>query len=165
MSDFTIRALADSDIPALVVINDAAYPAVPVTPEDEFRGLVAFSTLALVAERDKAPVGFVLAMPPGLGYASENYRWFSERSGDFLYIDRIVLAPEARGSGAGRALYARVFDAARAAHASEVTCEVNVEPVNPSSLAFHAALGFHEVGRQATKGGEIVVAMQAAPVG
>lgn len=164
MPDLHIRPLEDSDVPALVVLNDAAYPAVPVTPEGEFRELVGHSSLALVAERGGEPVGFVLAMEPGRSYASENYVWFSERSNDFFYVDRIVLGEQARGSGLGRALYARVFEAARARGASEVTCEVNVKPENPVSLAFHAAMGFSEVGRQATKGGEIVVALQAAPV-
>lgn len=164
MPDFVIRELAAADIPALVAINDAAYPAVPITPEAEFADLVGLTSLALIAEREGQPLGFVLVMEPGRDYASENYRFFSERSTDFFYIDRIVLAPDARGRGVGRALYARVFDAARELGASEVTCEVNVEPINPVSLAFHAALGFTEVGRQATKGGEIVVAMQAAKV-
>lgn len=164
MQEFEIRPLADADIPALVLINDAAYPAVPITPESEFAELAAMSSLALVAERDGVPQGFVLAMDPGLEYSSENYRWFSERSGSFLYVDRIVLGAQARGSGLGRALYGRVFSAARERGAAEVTCEVNIEPVNPISLAFHAALGFVEVGRQATKGGAVVVAMHAAPI-
>lgn len=162
--DALIRPLAAADIPALVAINDAAYPAVPITSVAEFTELVANSALTLVAEVDGEPVGFVLAMEPGLDYASENYRWFSARSNDFFYIDRIVLSEHAAGKGLGRELYGRVFEAARARGASEVTCEVNVEPPNPRSLAFHAALGFTEVGRQGTKGGAIVVALQAAPL-
>ena len=163
MPETVIREIASADIPALVRINDDAYPAVPVTPLLEFAELVALSTIALVAERDGEPIGFLLAMNPGLDYASENYRFFSERSQDFLYIDRIVLAPEARGAGLGSELYGRIFAAASQRGASEVTCEVNVEPPNPASLAFHAALGFTEVSRQATKGGSVVVALLAAP--
>lgn len=164
MPDFRIRPLVVSDIPSLVTINDAAYPAVPITPRSDFADLVAHTGLGLVAERDGEPVGFLLALEPGRDYASENYRFFSERSNDFLYIDRIVLAPAARGAGLGRRLYDRVFDAARELGASEVTCEVNLEPPNPESLAFHAALGFTEVARQSTKGGAVVVALLAAPV-
>lgn len=163
MPEIVIREIASADIPALVEINDDAYPAVPVTPLREFAELVALCTIALVAERDGEPVGFLLAMNPGLDYASENYRFFSERSNDFLYIDRIVLAPQARGAGLGSELYGRIFAAAAQRGASEVTCEVNVEPPNPASLAFHAALGFTEVARQPTKGGSVVVALLAAP--
>jgi uncharacterized protein len=163
MSEFVIREIAAADIPALVRINDEASPAVPVTPLVEFAELVALSTIALVAERDETPVGFLLALDPGLDYASENYRFFSDRSRDFLYVDRIVLAPEARGAGLGSELYGRIFAAAARRGASEVTCEVNVAPPNPASLAFHAALGFSEIARQPTKGGTVVVALLAAP--
>jgi len=162
--DFRIRPLTPADILPLVGINDAAYPAVPITSAQEFSELVSHAELALVAERDGEPVGFLIALAPGRDYASENYRFFSARSDDFLYIDRIVLAPAARGAGLGRELYGRVFEAARAAGASEVTCEVNVEPPNPESLAFHAALGFGEVARQSTKGGNVVVTLLAAAV-
>ncbi|WP_168200435.1 GNAT family N-acetyltransferase [Protaetiibacter larvae] len=164
MPAVVIRPLERSEIPALVAINDAAYPAVPITPIAEFAELVDHSELALVAERGGEPIGFLLAMAPGRDYASENYRYFSDRSEDFLYIDRIVLAEGARGTGVGRALYAHVFEAARARGASEVTCEVNVQPPNPGSLAFHATLGFRELGRQSTKGGAFVVALLAAEV-
>jgi len=164
VSDALVRPLTPTDVPALVAINDDAHPAVPITSAQEFEALVAHADLALVAERDGEQVGFLLALRPGRDYESENYRFFSARSNDFLYVDRIVLAPAARGAGLGRELYGRVFDAARAAGASEVTCEVNVEPPNPESLAFHAALGFTEVARQSTKGGAVVVALLAAPV-
>ena len=49
--------------------------------------------------------------------------------------------------GLARALYADAFAAARAAGAPVVCCEVNVDPPNPGSDAFHAALDFVEVGR------------------
>ncbi|MCS0500550.1 GNAT family N-acetyltransferase [Protaetiibacter mangrovi] len=164
MSEILIRPYAPDDLAPLVAINDAAYPAVPITPADEFAALVAHSALVLVAERDGAAVGFLLAMTPGLDYASENYRWFSARGDDFLYVDRIVLGSDARGLGAGRRLYQRVFEEARARGAAEVTCEVNVQPPNPESLAFHARLGFHELAQQPTKGGEVVVALLARPL-
>ena len=161
-SAIDIRPLREGDLESLVAVNDGAYPAVPITPLDEFAALVRMGALVLVVD-DGEPAGFLLTMAPGLDYASENYRFFSERSNDFLYIDRIVLAPEARGAGLGSELYGRIFAAATQRGASEVTCEVNVEPPNPASLAFHAALGFAEVARQSTKGGSVVVALLAAP--
>ncbi len=109
-------------------------------------------------------LGFVVTLAPGADYQSENYTWFQSRSHDFLYVDRIVVSEGARDKGVGRLLYTAVFDEARALGAAEVFCEVNLEPPNPGSLRFHYRLGFEEVGQQATKGGEVLVSLLAAPV-
>jgi predicted GNAT superfamily acetyltransferase len=163
-----LRPYRAADLGTLVDVNDGAYPAVPITPAAELAELVQMSTVKVVVEADGIPVGFVLGMPPGLSYDSENYVFFSERAAelgrDFVYVDRIVLAPALRSRGLGPRLYAAVFEEARRVGAPEVLCEVNVEPPNPGSLAFHTRLGFVEVGRQETHGGENVVALLAAPV-
>ena len=57
-----------------------------------------------------------------------------------------------------------MLDRARALGLGEVTCEVNLEPPNPASLAFHARLGFRQVGEQVTKGGSVRVALLARAV-
>lgn len=158
-----LRPYTTADLDALVAINDGASPAVPITPAADLAELIAMSRLTVVAD-DGEPAGFVVALAPGQAYASENYTWFSARSTDFLYVDRIVLAPRLQGQGVGPRLYAEVEDAARADGAREITCEVNVRPPNPGSLAFHARLGFREVGRQQTKGGTTEVALLAMPV-
>lgn len=161
----TLRPYAPADLADVVAVNDGAYPAVPITPPDELAELIAMSRLTLVAQDDDGLAGFVIALAPGLAYASENYRFFSARSAAFLYVDRIVLAPRLQGQGVGPRLYAAVEQAALDDGASEITCEVNIRPANPGSLAFHARLGFVEVGRQTTKGGEVEVALLAKPVG
>ena len=158
-----LRRLRDDDLEALVAINDGAYPAVPITPVDEFAELLRMGDFVLVVD-DGSPAGFLLTMSPGLDYASENYRWFSARSSAFLYIDRIVLAPRVQGLGLGRRLYEAAFEAARDRGASELFAEVNLEPPNPGSLAFHARMGFERIGEQPTKDGAVVVALLAAPV-
>ena len=40
-----------------------------------------------------------------------------------------------------------------------VTCEVNVKPENPNSLAFHKKMGFKEKSKMVTNGGEKVVSL------
>jgi len=162
-----LRPYHDRDLDALVAVNDAAYPAVPITPAAELAELIGMSSVAVVVD-DGAAAGFVLGMPPGLTYQSENYLFFSARAWEhgttFVYVDRIVLAAHLRGRGLGPQLYEAVFDEARKVGADEVLCEVNLEPPNPGSLAFHTRLGFVEVGRQSTKGGANLVALLAAPV-
>ncbi len=63
------------------------------------------------------------------------------------YVHFVGVAPEHRGSGLGRDLYERFFDAARAAERSTVRCVTS--PANETSIAFHQALGF-EIDRIAT---------------
>jgi len=163
-----LRELEPADLPAVTAMNNDAVPAVPYMDEDEMAVLTALATLCVVAvdEADPdVPLGFVVAVEPGVEYGSENYRWFSARSSDFLYVDRIVIDAETRGAGVGRLLYGAVFARAEQDGRSEVTCEVNLRPPNPKSLGFHGALGFERVGEQETKGGQYRVALLAAKVG
>ncbi|GAA2232397.1 GNAT family N-acetyltransferase [Herbiconiux moechotypicola] len=162
-----LRRLTHDDLPRLLELNHAAVPAVNDIDEREMADLVDLARLAVGVVDPAHPqslLGFVLALPPGMEYESENYRWFSARSNSFVYVDRIVVADGHRGDGLGAVLYdAVVADAAREGVA-EVFCEVNLEPPNPGSLRFHGRLGFAEVGRQSTKGGSVVVALLARAV-
>jgi predicted GNAT superfamily acetyltransferase len=61
-------------------------------------------------------------------------------------VDRIVVASTARGRGCARRLYHDLFEQAVRTGHERIVCEVNARPPNPESDAFHAALGFIEVG-------------------
>jgi uncharacterized protein len=159
-----LRPLTDLDAAVLVELNDAAHPAVPITTLDEMRRLVTLAALAVGLERTGELVGFIIAMAPGTPYDSENFRWFEARGSDHLYVDRIVVTESMRSAGLGPALYAAVFEEARRRGLAEVTCEVNLDPPNPRSLAFHTRLGFTQVGTLGTKGGTVTVALLAAAV-
>lgn len=156
--------LTEADATALAPLNDEASPAVPITAPADLARLVTIAELAIGLERNGHLVGFVIAIAPGADYDSENYRFFESRGIDHLYVDRIVIAESERGAGLGHALYDVVFDSARAAGRAEVTCEVNLDPPNPGSEAFHARLGFEQVGVQSTKGGAVTVSLLAARV-
>ena len=96
---------------------------------------------------------FIMTFDQDAGYDSPNFLWFHARYPRFVYVDRVVVDAVARGYGHARRLYEDLFDrAARAGH-DIVTCEVNAEPPNPASDAFHAKLGFREVGGAAIHGG------------
>jgi predicted GNAT superfamily acetyltransferase len=96
---------------------------------------------------------FLIAFDQDARYDSPNFLWFRQRYPRFVYVDRIVTAASARGRGYAQQLYFDLFEqAARAGH-ERVACEINLSPPNPGSDAFHAALGFAEVGSAAIHGG------------
>ncbi|MBZ9774182.1 GNAT family N-acetyltransferase [Mesorhizobium sp. CO1-1-8] len=100
---------------------------------------------------------FIMTFDQDARYDSPNFLWFRERYERFVYVDRVVVAARARGRGHARQLYKDLFDhVARAGH-TLVTCEVNTDPPNPASDAFHAALGFTEAGDAVIHGGKKAV--------
>ena len=162
--DPVTRRLAQTDLPILLAMNNAAVPDVNRLDEVELARLAELSAVATVVVLDDKPKGILLALRPGQPYDSLNYRWFSERYQDFLYVDRVIVAPDKRGAGLGLMLYTEVFDHAAAHGVAWVACEVNLEPPNPGSLRFHTRLGFARVGLQYTEGGAKRVALLARPV-
>lgn len=95
---------------------------------------------------------FLIAFDQDGDYASENFLWFKARLPRFVYVDRVVVAPACRGRGLAKRLYADLFAAARAGGHDRIVCEVNSDPPNPASDAFHATLGFVELGSAALVG-------------
>ncbi len=104
----------------------------------------------------------LIAFDQDADYDSPNFLWFRVRYPRFIYVDRIAVAPEARGSGLARALYEDLFQAARAAGHTDIVCEVNSDPPNPQSDAFHARLGFEDVGLGRLSSGKRVRYLRAS---
>ena len=94
----------------------------------------------------------LIAFDQDSAYSGGHFAWFRARYPRFRYVDRVVVAPAARGRGLARALYADLFASAVAAGHTLVACEVNADPPNPESDRFHAAHGFAAVGSAATGG-------------
>ena len=147
-----IRALTPADIPWVLALNEANETETAPLEGDALAAMMAQAFQAAAIGQE----AFLLAFAPGASYASLNYRWFAARFAAFAYVDRVVVAEAARGKGFGRMLYEGLF-AACAAHALPfVGCEVNIDPPNPVSDRFHAALGFAEIGRAELPNGKIV---------
>jgi 4-hydroxy-tetrahydrodipicolinate synthase len=139
---------------ALLALNNAHTRELSWLEPARLRHLVE---QAFLARRIGDADAFLLAFDQGADYDSPNFLWFRDRYRRFVYVDRIVTAAAARGRGHARRLYEDLFtEAARAGH-DRVVCEVNAEPPNPASDAFHTALGFVEVGRAAIHGGDKTV--------
>ena len=141
---------------------EAAFLALNNTHATELSWLepARFGTLlgrAFRARRIGAADAFLLAFDQDADYDSPNYLWFRQRYQHFVYVDRVAVASAARGRGHARRLYADLVEAAQSDGHGLVVCEVNAEPPNPASDAFHAALGFVEVGRAEIHGGSKTV--------
>ncbi len=82
---------------------------------------------------------FLTAFDQGADYDSPNYLWFRERYPRFVYVDRIVVDPAMRKRRLAHRLYEDLFIRATEAGHTLVVCEVNSDPPNPASDAFHKA--------------------------
>jgi predicted GNAT superfamily acetyltransferase len=105
--------------------------------------------------------GLLIAFDQDADYGSPNFLWFQARFPRFVYVDRVVVAAEARGRGIAKRLYLMLFSQAVYAGHDKIVCEINVNPPNPESDAFHAALGFTEVGSGLIHGGQKTVRYMA----
>jgi uncharacterized protein len=143
-----VRELAASDWAAVLALNQAHVRELSSLDRPRLGYILALAYRSLVVDLGDdggGVVAFAIAVAPGAPYDSANYRWFSERYAQFLYLDRIAVAAEQRRRGFGEALYERMEQAAQPF--ARIVCDVNVRPRNEASLAFHAARGYEDVGR------------------
>jgi predicted GNAT superfamily acetyltransferase len=96
--------------------------------------------------------GFLLALDQDAAYDNQNFHWFGRRFERFVYIDRIIVAKDARGQGLARLMYEDLFASAKAAGHVRVVCEVNIDPPNEGSLAFHRSMEFLALADVVLKG-------------
>ncbi|MDO8364721.1 MAG: GNAT family N-acetyltransferase [Actinomycetota bacterium] len=162
-SAVTLRPFADHDVHPALALNNQNMPELNELDAPEVARLAGLAEAALVAEVQGRFAGFCWVIGPGQPYGSLNYGWFSRQYESFLYLDRIAVQPEFRRYGIGRAFYTDLVR--RFTDAWPVlTCEVNVRPMNEPSVRFHHTIGFREVGRQDTDGGNKTVSLLALPL-
>lgn len=153
----TPLAVADLDTPdgaALLALNNAHAVELSWLEPARLAHLVA---QAFLARRVGVADALLLTFDQDADYDSPNFLWFRARYPTFVYVDRVVVADSARGRGLAKALYDDLFAAAKAAGHERIVCEVNSDPPNPASDAFHAALGFVPVGTAEIHGGKKTV--------
>lgn len=160
----SVRDARSHDLSAVIELNAAWEHVTSPLSHKELDRLVPQATLFRVAEIDGVVAAFLLAFGPGADYDSVNYRWFDERYELFLYIDRVVVGSGFQRIGLGDALYASAIAFARQHDTPCVVCEVDIEPLNTASVAFHDKLGFYEVGTQRVSGGKKLVSLRRLPV-
>ncbi len=140
-----LRELTTEDIDWALPLNQAHVTELSSLTAPRFGQLRTRAFMASALGR----AAFLLTFDQDADYDSVNFHWFKARYPRFVYVDRIVVDDCARGQGAARTLYEALFAVARAAGHTLIVCEVNRQPPNPASDAFHARLGFSEVGEAA----------------
>lgn len=163
MSGFVLRPATVADHAAVLALNNTQVPHVNALTPDEFAQIVSLSGHFTVAEDPEGLLGFVLCIPSGTSYWSGNYQWFGERYDRFLYLDRVAVSPRSRRAGVGRALYDDLHRVQNGVWPC-VALEVNLRPPNPTSIAFHQALGYEAVGIREYADGENAVQMFIRPL-
>jgi uncharacterized protein len=147
-----------SGIDDMLALNNAHKAETGELTREQLTDLLdgAFHSATEGAGRD----GFLIAFDQDASYQSPNFLWFRTRYDRFVYVDRIIVAAHARGRGLARTFYEALFNRARTEGHDRVVCEVNLDPPNPDSLAFHAALGFAAAGEAVLANGKRVQYME-----
>ena len=140
-----LRELSRADWPQVLALNLASEHHLSALDGTRLQYILSLARRSLVVEAGSEVVAFAIAMAPAAPYDSRNYRWFAAHLERFLYLDRIAVA----GSFRRRGIATQIYDAMEVTAASlgRMVCDVNLEPPNDASLAFHAARGYREIGR------------------
>jgi predicted GNAT superfamily acetyltransferase len=142
----TLRPITPADVPAVLAWNEAHVELLAPLDAERLDLLLGWADLGCVLTDGGQDVGFVLTFAAGTAYDSSNYRWFSDRYDAFYYLDRVVVDPSVRRGGVGTRVYDEIEERARGL--APVMClEVNLDPPNEPSLAFHRRRGYVEVGQ------------------
>lgn len=139
------RTMAEGDLDWVLALNTAFEVELSPLDAPALASLVGRSAHAFSVDPDAA---FLIAMDQSSNYDSPNFLWHRNRFDRFVYVDRIAVSADHRRKGIAQALYGALFEAARRDGQPRIVCEVNSDPPNPQSDAFHDALGFTAVGEE-----------------
>ena len=137
------RAVLHADLNWMHALNQDYVVELSSMTSTEFANHIAKTSYARKIDPE---AGFLLAFDQDADYAGPNYSWHKAREDKFLYVDRVVVSPDHRRKGLAKQLYRDLFRFAENEGHGRVVCEVNSDPPNPESDAFHAVLGFKVVG-------------------
>jgi uncharacterized protein len=139
--------LGDCDLSVVCTLNNSFVRETSFLTEPEMSHLLQMAFYACgFAEQGGQLGALLIALDERAEYANANFAFFRARRKRFVYIDRVITAKHAMRQGLARRLYEDLFLRAASAQQSVLGCEVNLLPPNPASDAFHARMGFLEVG-------------------
>jgi predicted GNAT superfamily acetyltransferase len=139
-----LRSPSAAEEAAMLALNNKFAVETSFLSLASMQDLVALSFYARIAGDTEA---FCIALDQDAQYDNLNFNWFLQRYRRFVYIDRVVVAAQARGRGIARKMYSDLKMVAKDADHTILCCEVNVDPPNVASDRFHEGFGFEEVGQ------------------
>ena len=144
-----IRPAEPADFPAILGFWNPIIRGTTVTFSSEEKTPEGLA--AMIGSRRAAGCEFFVAEAGGQVLGLASYAQFRGGNGYVHAMEHtVILAPEARGRGLGRALMTHLEGHARAGGCHVLVAGVSAE--NAAGIAFHAALGFVETGRMAEVG-------------
>lgn len=148
----TCRGAVSDNFDAIVAINREPVPGVAELERAYFTLLVDVCEHFRVIEVDGETAGYIFAMNQDAAYTGEEFQWFCRHLSEmFLYIDQVAIGKSWRGMRLGTALYEDLEEHAARSCVNILACEVNYDPPNKESQAFHRRFGFREVSRMDTR--------------
>jgi len=137
-----IREFNEKDFHDLLKLNNDSVPAVNHLSKGELKNILRLSEKCWVADIDDELAASLIIIGPNQPYQSDNYTWLETKFSNFCYVDRIMVSEKHKRKKLGYTLYNKLEDHAEANGVSQLLCEVNIEPPNPQSIAFHTQLGW-----------------------
>src|SRR5262245_46506291 len=95
-----LRNATPDDFTAILALNEEAVALLSPLSAARLAALHHAAAWHRIVEDAGAVLAFLLAFREGAAYDSPNYQWFARHFARFLYIDRVVVAPARRTSGA-----------------------------------------------------------------
>jgi uncharacterized protein len=155
-----VRAAAAADFAGILSLNEADVSHLSPLSAPGLERLATIAAYFSVAQVEGRLAGFLLALASAAVHDSANFLWFKQRYAEFLYVDRVVVAVAARRGGIASQLYRDLEARAISTGISRITCEINLRPPNPQSVAFHDRHGYVEVGTKETEDGTKTLSMR-----
>ena len=162
MAEILIRNVKPADFARILELNQTEVrhtSNMDLARLAELDHLADYHKLAVI---DGQIAGFLMGMCYGTPYINPNFQWFSDRLKDFVYIDRVVVDTAFVGQGVGSALYQALSNFAHRVDAVRLVCEINIDPPNPASMAFHKKWNFKEIGTEYRDNAHRKIAMMVA---
>lgn len=154
-----IRPITLPDHAAILRLNAECQPFVALLTEADLQHLLPIGGLHRVAvDANGTVIGYLLAFYSEAPYDDEEIRHLRHHLTEpFCYIAQVAITADSRRQGIARALYESLFATARARGLRTICSEVNTNPPNRESLAYHQRMGFTPLHEHLLSSGWTVV--------